>query len=165
MMGSSAPDTGEIANRLRFRMEADSFSLREAAPQIGVGFSTLGRILRGGGTIPRTRRKLERWLSSGPSARATAGAYDEYDMQLLDWLKECQPNPAHCDSDFCLGVVRGFEIITAQIEQRHHRKYIRLPRDSGIEARRVETAETGSIEDESPGSRSEIAHNPLKTGL
>lgn len=63
------------------------------------------------------------------------------DTRLLAWLRVCAPNPEHTSgSDFSQGVIRGFEIIIAQIENGHHRKYIDNPAArAAIEAIHVTT--------------------------
>lgn len=57
-----------------------------------------------------------------PDAATLLAAYDEH---LLVWMRAVAPTAAHISgSDFSQGVIRGFEIIIAQIEHGHHRKYI-----------------------------------------
>lgn len=43
------------------------------------------------------------------------------DETLLAWLRAIKPDPKVFDSDFSQGVIRGFEIVIAQVEQGYHR--------------------------------------------
>jgi hypothetical protein len=53
------------------------------------------------------------------------GASARFDAELLAWLRALQPTREETSgSDFSQGVIRGFEIVIAQIENGHHRKYI-----------------------------------------
>lgn len=77
--------TDKLVERLRERLEAGGLSLREAAPLIGVSFSTLGRIARGQSVSGRTRYKVRNWLSRRIIGRVIS---DERLTALLSQARE-----------------------------------------------------------------------------